>query len=47
MSAASQKLTPQTEEDIELTEWVDRKAVSEKKQQAYDSLKPIIESVEL
>lgn len=47
MSAPFQNLTPQTEEDIELTVWIDKKDVNDKKQQAYDSLKPIIESIEL
>lgn len=43
MKANTQSLNPQTEEDIELVQWVDRENLNPKIKQTFDSLKPLIE----
>ncbi|MGM0612304.1 MAG: NUDIX hydrolase [Bacteroidota bacterium] len=44
MSADNQPLKPQTEEDIELVQWVNIKDSYSRIKQTYDSLKPVIQA---
>jgi len=45
IAKGDQKLTPQTEEDIERIEWVDQKNIPEKLQQTYPNIAEIIEKM--